>query len=119
MTLTTNIIILALLLTIIIGAMYYTRKLQNARRHIQEREQQIADLSDRLRQLTPKPAMRHKPRNHKPNTPDDPTHQSRNTAAGNPSHRRTHQHDTPRQHQATQSDRKIPALQSRDYPILQ
>ena len=50
MTLTTNIIILALLLTIIIGAMYYTRKLQNARRHIQER-------------------VRHKPRNHKPNTP--------------------------------------------------
>lgn len=59
MTLTTNIIILALLLTIIIGAMYYTRKLQNARRHIQEREQQTADLSDRLRQLTPKPAIRH------------------------------------------------------------
>ena len=65
MTLTTNITILALLLIIIIGAMHYTRKLQNARRNIQEREQQIADLSERLRQHTPKPQKQHKLNNHK------------------------------------------------------
>lgn len=51
MTLLANIAILVLILAVIAMSMYYTRRLKRCTKEIEEREKEIAALSDKIRAM--------------------------------------------------------------------